>query len=143
MNNVIVRRQLIERLAAVFFFIIKSQKERRRAMYGFYQQPYEQLIRVTGIDGAKAYQMRPNSAVALFDGAEDIFYLKSTDGAGFPTIRIFRFEEVTATPAAAPEYITKAEFEQFKEEFLNGQQHIQESEQPNRRPSKQSKSHDE
>ena len=52
-------------------------------MYGFYQQPYgEQLIRVTGIDGAKAYQMRPNSAVALFDGAEDIFYLKSTDGAG-------------------------------------------------------------
>ena len=39
-------------------------------MYGFYQQPYgEQLIRVTGLDGAKAYQMRPNSAVALFDGA--------------------------------------------------------------------------
>ena len=77
-------------------------------MYGFYQQPYgEQLIRVTGLDGAKAYQMRPNSAVALFDGAEDIFYLKSTDGAGFPTIRVFRFEEVTATPAA-PEYITKA-----------------------------------
>lgn len=90
MNNVIVRRQLIERLAAVFFFIIKSQ-ERRKAMYGFYQQPYgEQLIRVTGLDGAKAYQMRPNSAVALFDGAEDIFYLKSTgrcrvsDDSGIP-----------------------------------------------------------
>ena len=115
-------------------------------MYGFYQQPYgssEQLIRVTGLDGAKAYQMRPNSAVALFDGAEDIFYLKSTDGAGFPTIRVFRFEEVTATPAASPEYITKAEFEKFKEEILNGQQHIQESEQPNRRPSKQGKSNDE
>lgn len=113
-------------------------------MYGFYQQPYgEQLIRVTGLDGAKAYQMRPNSAVALFDGAEDIFYLKSTDGAGFPTIRVFRFEEVTATPAAATEYITKEEFEKFKEEILNGQQHIQESEQPNRRPSKQGKSNDE
>ena len=112
-------------------------------MYGFYQQPYgEQLIRVTGLDGAKAYQMRPNSAVALFDGAEDIFYLKSTDGAGFPTIRVFRFEEVPATPAAAPEYITKAEFERFKEEFVNGQQHIQ-SEQPNRRASKQGKSNDE
>ena len=56
-------------------------------MYGFYQQPYggsEQLIRVTGLDGAKAYQMRPNSAVALFDGAEDIFYLKSTDDSGLP-----------------------------------------------------------
>ena len=100
-------------------------------MYGFYQ-PYwgnEQLVRVTGLDGAKAYQMRPNSVVALFDGAEDIFYLKSTDGAGSPTIRIFRFEEVTATPNVSQEYITKAEFEQFKEEFLNGQQHFQESEQ--------------
>lgn len=100
-------------------------------MYGFYQ-PYrgnEQLIRVTGIDGAKAYQMSPNSAVVLFDGAEDIFYLKSTDGAGFPTIRIFRFEEITATPNTSQEYITKAEFEQFKEEILNGKQHIQESEQ--------------
>lgn len=100
-------------------------------MYGFYQ-PYggnEQLVMVTGLDGAKAYQMLPNSVVALFDGAEDIFYLKSTDGAGFPTIRIFRFEEVTATQNVSQEYITKAEFEQFKEEFLNGQQHFQESEQ--------------
>lgn len=100
-------------------------------MYGFYQ-PYvgnEQLVRVTGLDGAKAYQMRPNSVVALFDGAEDIFYLKSTDGAGFPTIRIFRFEEVTSIPNVSQEYITKAEFEQFKEEVLNGKQHFQESEQ--------------
>lgn len=119
-------------------------------MYGFNQyQPYsygsnEQLVRVTGLDGAKAYQMRPNSAVALFDGAEDVFYLKSTDGAGFPTIRVFRFEEVTATPKIEPEYITKAEFEKFKEEILNGKQYIQgESEQPSRKPSKQSKSYDE
>lgn len=100
-------------------------------MYGFYQ-PYcgnEQLVRVTGLDGAKAYQMHPNSVVALFDGAEDIFYLKSTDGAGFPTIRIFRFEEVTSTPNVSQEYITKAEFEKFKEEVLNGKQYFQESEQ--------------
>lgn len=58
-------------------------------MYGFYQ-PYggnEQLVRVTGLDGAKAYQMRPNSAVALFDGAEDIFISRQ------PTVRVSqRFE---------------------------------------------------
>lgn len=94
-----------------------------------FQPAQNNLIRVTGLDGAKAYQMRPNSVVALFDGAEDIFYLKSTDGAGFPTIRIFRFEEVTSTPNVSQEYITKAEFEQFKEEVLNGKQYIQESEQ--------------
>ena len=42
-----------------------------------------QLIRVTGMDGAKAYQMPPNSVVPLFDADNDIMYIKSTDGAGF------------------------------------------------------------
>ena len=52
------------------------------------------LIRVTGMDGAKAYQMQPNSTVALFDSSEDIMYIKSTDGAGFPTIRTFGFAPI-------------------------------------------------
>lgn len=56
--------------------------------------PENTLIRVTGIDGARAYQMAPNSTVALFDGGEDLMYIKSTDGAGFPTIRTFRFEPI-------------------------------------------------
>ena len=64
-----------------------------------YQRPVQPvsentLIRVTGIEGARAYQMAPNSTVALFDGGEDLMYIKSTDGAGFPTIRKFRFTEV-------------------------------------------------
>lgn len=44
-------------------------------MYNFNPyQPYEQgLVRVTGIDGARAYQMRPNSTVALFDANNDYF----------------------------------------------------------------------
>ena len=42
----------------------------------------ESITRVTGEEGAKAYQMAPNSSAALFDGNEDIFYLKTTDGAG-------------------------------------------------------------
>lgn len=53
-----------------------------------------QLIRVTGMDGAKAYQMPPNSVVPLFDADNDIMYIKSTDGAGFPTIRAFAFQPV-------------------------------------------------
>ncbi len=58
------------------------------------QMPESTLIRVTGIEGARAYQMAPNSTVALFDGGEDLMYIKSTDGAGFPTIRTFRFEPI-------------------------------------------------
>ena len=54
------------------------------------QRPME-LVRVTGMDGAKAFQMPPNSTAALFDDSQDIFFVKSTDGAGFPTIRTFSF----------------------------------------------------
>lgn len=46
-------------------------------------QPGMQLTRVTGMDGAKAYQMPPNPVVPLFDADNDIMYVKSTDGAGF------------------------------------------------------------
>ena len=48
------------------------------------QMTTQNLIRVNGIDGAKAYQMSANSTVAFFDNNEDIMYIKPTDGAGFP-----------------------------------------------------------
>ena len=99
-------------------------------MYGYPFQAFgksEQLIRVTGIDGAKAYQMMPNSTAVLFDGGEDIFYLKSTDGAGFPTIRVFRFEEVKEQATPTTEYLTRAEFEQFRKEITDGKQYIPEA----------------
>lgn len=67
--------------------------------------------------------MAPNSSAALFDGNEDIFYLKTTDGAGFPTIRKFKFEEIqakTPEPAEESDYITREEFEQFREEMRRG-----------------------
>lgn len=65
-------------------------------------QPGMQLIRVTGMDGAKAYQMPPNSVVPLFDADNDIVYVKSTDGAGFPTIRAFAFQPVENPTPAVP-----------------------------------------
>lgn len=52
------------------------------------QQPVHGFVYVTGMDGAKAYQMPPNSEMPLFDStAENVMYVKTTDGAGFPTIR--------------------------------------------------------
>ena len=96
-------------------------------------QPQEQtqnLIRVNGIDGAKAYQMPANSTVALFDSNEDILYIKNTDGAGFPSIRMFRFEEVNeiTNNGEKQDYISRKEFEEFKKELMNnGKQSIQRS----------------
>lgn len=83
-----------------------------------------QLIRVNGIDSAKAYPTTPNSTVPLFDANEDIMYIKSTDASNFPTIRIFRFVEEQETQIPAQQYVTIDEFNKFKEEILNGKQFI-------------------
>lgn len=91
------------------------------------QNEVQNLIRVNSIEGAKAYQMSPNSTVALFDSNEDIMYIKSTDGAGFPSIRSFRFEELKTDthPEPSVDYISREEFEKFKEEVMNnGKQSI-------------------
>ena len=89
------------------------------------QQPRDGLIRVTGMDGARAYQMPPNSAVALFDGGQDVFYVKTTDGAGFPTIRAYSFQPMEQAQAmGANEYVTRAEFEQLKEMIAHGKQPV-------------------
>ena len=88
-------------------------------------QPRDGLIRVTGMDGARAYQMPPNSAVALFDGGQDVFYVKTTDGAGFPTIRAYSFQPMEQAQAmSSTEYVTRAEFEQLKEMIVHGKQPV-------------------
>lgn len=94
------------------------------------QNEVQNLIRVNSIEGAKAYQMSPNSTVALFDSNEDIMYIKSTDGAGFPSIRSFRFEELKEDTQTDPsvDYISREEFEEFKKELMNnGKQSISRS----------------
>ena len=74
-------------------------------------QPVNGLVSVTGIDGAKAYQLPPNSSMPLFDANDDILYLKTTDGAGFPTIRTFSFAPVEEHPEATAEYVTREDFD--------------------------------
>ena len=96
----------------------------------FPQEQPKNLIRVNGIDGAKAYQMPANSTVALFDSNEDVMYVKSTDGAGFPSIRTFSFIEKLNAEGKSPdvEYISREEFEEFKKELMNnGKQSISRS----------------
>lgn len=96
----------------------------------FPQEQPQNLIRVNGIDGAKAYQMPANSTVALFDCNEDIMYIKTTDGAGFPSIRMFKFEEVNEITKSEEkqDYISRKEFEEFKKELMNnGKQYISRS----------------
>lgn len=75
------------------------------------------LIRVNGLDGAKAYQVAPRDTVALFDVNDDVFYVKSADDGGFPTIKAYRFVEMDLTGAKPTnDYVTKAEFEELRKE---------------------------
>ena len=94
----------------------------------FQPEPTQNLIRVNGINGAKAYQMPANSTVALFDSNNDVMYVKSTDGAGFPSIRTFSFTELKEDISTTEntDYISRQEFEEFKKELMeNGKQSIQ------------------
>lgn len=73
------------------------------------QQAAPQLVSVKGLAGAQAYQTPFNSTVALFDADEDVFYLKTVDGMGVPSIRVFDFAERVGD--ASGEYATKADLE--------------------------------
>lgn len=79
------------------------------------QQTAPGLIQVTGLEGAKAYPMTPNTEVALFDGNRDVFYIKRTDAGGYPTIAAYEFKPLQeAAPAQQPEYVTRQEFEELR-----------------------------
>lgn len=59
-------------------------------------QPYlnnQQIIKVNGPAGASAYQMLPNCSALLLDETAPRLFLKTTDGAGYPTIEAFKLEK--------------------------------------------------
>ncbi len=72
---------------------------------------------VQGEAGAKSWLVSPGSSVLLMDSEEQRFYIKSADHTGMPTLRTFEYTEVGAKPtptaAPSPDYVTRAEFEQF------------------------------
>lgn len=63
------------------------------------QRPYPMnngIIWVQGLEGAKAYQLVPNSNVVLLDSENDgLFYIKLSDNVGMCTLRTFKYEEIT------------------------------------------------
>lgn len=98
-------------------------------MYNFTPQymSSNNLLRVNGYEGAKAFQMVPNSTVALFDANEDLFYVKSSDSGGFSSISTYSFSPIKSEQPTNIEYITRKEFEELKEEIRNGKQSIWET----------------
>ena len=82
-------------------------------------QPQPQGIQyVNDIKSAEAYQMPPNSSAILMDSNLSRFYMKQTDASGVATIKSYDFKETEQEKPT--EYVTKAEFEKFKQSMKGG-----------------------
>lgn len=90
------------------------------------QQNNQGLIWVQGEVGAKSYLVAPNSTVMLMDSESSKFFIKSTDGAGMPTIRTYEYKEcVQNVPQdvhsnsidMSEEYVTRKEYEALTDKY--------------------------
>lgn len=79
------------------------------------QQPIHGFIQVTGLEGAKAYPLPPNSEMPLFDSTHDgVMFIKTTDAAGFPTIKSSHWVGDEEQPVQADvEYVTQDDLQKL------------------------------
>lgn len=79
---------------------------------------------VQGIEGAKAYQLFPNSNALLMDSeTNDTFYIKTSDNIGMCNLRKFKYSEVMDEPkqnADMSQYVTRSELEELINSMLGG-----------------------
>lgn len=89
-------------------------------------------IQVSGIEGAKNQIVQPGQTAWMMDNNQPYFYVKSVDGVGSSTFRIFQFAEVqdvvpeqTAQPQIdLSQYVQRGEFDALKaqlEEYTSAQ----------------------
>jgi len=65
------------------------------------QQPAANgIIWVQGMAGAKSYLLAPGQTAMLMDSENPVFYIKSADQSGMPTLRAFDYKERTTEQAA-------------------------------------------
>lgn len=89
-------------------------------------QTNQGLFWVQGETGAKSYLVAPNTTVLLMDSEGSRFYLKSTDNAGMPSLRVFEYSEVTQNAPQATQsvptnlddkYVTREEYSRLQAQY--------------------------
>lgn len=100
--------------------------------YNPYQQRQSQVNGINwvqGIEGAKAFQLMPNSNVILMDSENDnTFYIKISDNIGMCSLRVFTFTEVSApTTKDMSQYITRDELNDILNNRLRGNNNVKQS----------------
>jgi hypothetical protein len=85
-------------------------------------QPQQNIIKVHGFEGAQAFNMAPNSNALLLDESNPIIYIKTTDGAGYPTIKAFTITPYQEKPQ--PDFQSLEARITHLEEVLNNESNI-------------------
>lgn len=90
-------------------------------------QTNQGLLWVQGEAGAKSYLLAPNTTVLLMDSEGSRFYLKSTDNAGMPSLRVFEYSEVSQNAQQAQnqvqfnfddKYVTRKEYDDLQGKYM-------------------------
>ena len=67
-------------------------------MNGQFPNLRQEIVKVNGENGARAYQMNPNSSALLLDENNPIVWLVQTDGAGYKTVSPFSISPYQPAP---------------------------------------------
>ena len=92
--------------------------------------PFNNIVFVQGIEGAKAFQLPPNGRAILLDSENDeVFYIKIADDIGMCNLRIFDYTERIGTPEVRTDdlsqYVRKDELQNLIKSMLGGNDHEQ------------------
>ena len=79
-----------------------------------FNQQKTEIVKVNGKPGADAYQMAPNSQILLLDGSAPVVWLKTTDGAGYPTVTGYNI-----TPMQTTEQIEQDRYDALEKRIAN------------------------
>lgn len=92
------------------------------------------IVWVQGIEGAKAWQLAPNSMIILLDSEiEGKMYIKVSDNIGMCSLRIFNYVEEVQTAQAntvtnnsldLSQYVKKDELQSLIKELMTNEQSI-------------------
>lgn len=109
---------------------INQLEQQRNQQMGMYSSQNQQVqspaptsnvnwIQVAGIEGARNQIVQPGHTAWMMDNNSPVFYVKSVDGMGSATFKVFQFAEISPEAlnpvqnqqnATNPDYVTRAEF---------------------------------
>lgn len=109
---------------------LQAQQYQQMPQQSIQQPPQtnQGLLWVQGEAGAKSYLVAPNTTVLLMDSEGSRFYLKSTDNAGMPSLRVFEYSEVSQNGPQAPntaqidldgKYVTREEYDDLQRKYMD------------------------